>query len=51
MQYIINNRLIREIDKSLKKGPVIKKKGNNENRIVGILKKISFCLIELKVIN
>ena len=51
MQYIINNKLISEIAKSLKKGPVIKKKGNNENKIIGILKNIYFSFIELKVIN
>jgi hypothetical protein len=29
--------LINEIDKSLKKGPVTKKKGNKENKKIGIL--------------
>jgi hypothetical protein len=29
--------LINEIDKSLKKGPVIKKKGNKENKTIGNL--------------
>jgi hypothetical protein len=28
--------LIKETDKSLKNGPVIKKKGNKENKIIGI---------------
>ena len=32
MQYIKKDKLINEIDKSLKKGPVIKKSGNKENR-------------------
>jgi len=36
-QYDINNKLIIEIDKSLKNGPVIKKKGIKENNIIGKL--------------
>ena len=51
MQYIKNNKLINEIDKSLKKGPVIKKKGINENNITGKLQKMNFSFTELKVIN
>lgn len=51
MQYIINKILISEIAKSLKKGPVIKKKGVKENKITGILKNINFSFLELKVIN
>ena len=33
----MNNRPINETDKSLKKGPVIKKKGIKENKKTGIL--------------
>lgn len=36
IQYNMNIKLINETDKSLRKGPVIKKKGNNENNIIGI---------------
>ena len=50
MQQIKNIKLINEIDKSLRKGPVIKKKGNKENNIAGKLQKKNFSLTELKVI-
>ena len=43
--------LIVEIEKSLKKGPVIKKKGIKENNITGILKKKIFSLVELNIIE
>ena len=33
----MNIRLINEIDKSLKKGPVIRKIGIKENNIIGIV--------------
>ena len=36
-QQIKNNTLINEIDKSLRKGPVIKKIGNKENKKTGML--------------
>ena len=36
-QYDKNDTLINEIEKSLKNGPVIKKKGINENNNVGKL--------------
>ena len=42
---------MREIAKSLKKGPVIKNKGINENKITGILKKMNFSFGDLKIIN
>ena len=47
MQYIKNNMLIIDIDKSLRKGPVIKKKGIKENNITGRLWKINFSFLEL----
>lgn len=50
-QYIKNNKLISETDKSLKKGPVIKKKGINENKITGKLNKINFSMFELNFID
>tara|TARA_B100000768_G_scaffold162259_1_gene162794 strand:+ start:249 stop:359 length:111 start_codon:yes stop_codon:yes gene_type:complete len=34
--------LISDTDKSLKKGPVIKKKGIKENKATGIIKNIKF---------
>ena len=40
--------LIMETDKSLNKGPVIKKKGINKNKIVGITKKTNFFLLNEK---
>tara|TARA_B100000674_G_scaffold256255_1_gene211271 strand:+ start:887 stop:988 length:102 start_codon:yes stop_codon:yes gene_type:complete len=33
----MNIRLINEIEKSLKKGPVIRKRGVKENNIIGIV--------------
>lgn len=50
-QYIKNNKLISETDKSLKKGPVIKKKGIKENKITGKLNKINFSIFELNFID
>lgn len=43
--------LINEIDKSLKKGPVIKKKGISENSAAGMLWNINFSFMELKIID
>ena len=37
MQKAKKNILIRDIDKSLKNGPVIRKKGNKQNNKAGIL--------------
>ena len=51
MQYIKNNKLIDETDKSLKNGPVIKNNGIKENNKVGILKKRYFSSEELKIIK
>lgn len=39
-----------DIAKSLNSGPVIKKKGNAENKNTGIWKKINFSLLDIKVI-
>ena len=34
-QYVKKNKLIKDTDKSLRNGPVIKKKGIKENKIIG----------------
>ena len=50
-QYIKYIKAINEIDKSLKKGPVIKKIGIKQNKVTGKLKNISFSVKELNFIN
>ena len=42
---------INETAKSLRKGPVIRRKGIKENKITGKVKNIFFSIIELKIIE
>ena len=50
MQQVKNNKLINETEKSLKKGPVIRKKGIKANNITGILQKTNLSITDLKII-
>ena len=40
-----------EVDRSLRKGPVIKKSGNKENNITGKLQNMNFSFLELNAIK